>query len=480
MVGITSYGAHIPWLRISRSTISAAMGWFNPAGLPGEKAVANYDEDSITMAVAAGMSCLNGIEREKIGGLYYATTTSPHKERQGAGIIATALDFRPDIRTADFTDSTKAGTTAFISACEAVRVGAMKNLLLCASDCRLGKAGGAQEQIYGDSAAALLIGDSNVIASLEGSSSTSQDFMGHWRAEDDKFDRAWEDRWNRDEGYIKLIPQAISELLQKYKLTIKDFAKVIYPCPYPREHAAIGKRLGVEPSQFQDTMLASIGDTGTPHPLMMLVAALEEAKPGDKILVTSFGNGCDALFFEVTDEIEKLRGKRGIKQCLAQKKELASYEKYASFSDMIPIEKGIRGDEISFSQVSTLWRERKSILALCGVRCKKCGTPQYPVQRVCVKPSCGAIDEMEDYRFSDKKGSLFTYTGDSLAFSPNPPAIYGMVDFEGGGRYWFDFTDCELDSLKVGMTVEMSFRRKYVDVARGIHGYFWKVVPPRV
>ena len=105
--------------------------------------------------------------------------------------------------------------------------------------------------------------------------------------------------------------------------------------------------------------------------------------------------------------------------------------------------------------------------------------PQYPSQRVCVKPGCGAIDEMEDYRFSDKKGYLFTYTGDNLAFSVSPPAIYGMINFEGGGRYWFDLTDCDLDSLKVGMPVEMSFRRKYLDEARGIYGYFWKGVPIR-
>jgi uncharacterized OB-fold protein len=84
---------------------------------------------------------------------------------------------------------------------------------------------------------------------------------------------------------------------------------------------------------------------------------------------------------------------------------------------------------------------------------------------------------MEPYRFSDKKGILFTYTGDSLAYSPNPPAIYGIVDFEGGGRYSFDLTDVGIDEVKVEMPVEMSFRKKYVDEQFGIHGYFWKAVP---
>ncbi|MDY6852881.1 MAG: OB-fold domain-containing protein, partial [Thermodesulfobacteriota bacterium] len=110
-------------------------------------------------------------------------------------------------------------------------------------------------------------------------------------------------------------------------------------------------------------------------------------------------------------------------------------------------------------------------------KCKACGTPQFPAQRVCVNPKCGAIDQMDPYRFSDKKGTLVSYTGDSLAFSPNPPAIYGTVNFDGGGRYWFDVTDVDLENVEFKMPVEMSFRRKYVDNKFGVHGYFWKAVP---
>jgi len=477
MVGITSCGAYVPWLRMNRKIIGSAMGWFGTVPLPGEKAVANYDEDSITMAVASGIDCLSDLGREGIGGLYFATTTSPYKERQDAGLISLALDLETDIRTADFTDSTKAGTTALLSACEAVRAGAIGNLLVCAADRRLGRAGGAQEQAFGDGAAAFLIGEKNVAASLEGSYSLSHDFMGHWRAENDKFDRTWEDRFIRDVGYTKFIPQAISGLVNKYNLNIKDFAKIIYPCLYAREYQAIAKAIGAIPEQIQEEMLSTVGDTGTAYPLMMLVAAIESAKPDDKILVVSYGNGSDALFFQVTDNIEKMRSNKGIKKYLASKQELNSYEKYLSFRDMLPTEKGIRGEEITFTQISTLWRERKSILALCGAKCKRCGTPQYPYQRVCVNPKCGAIDEMEYYRFSDKTAKLFTYTADNLAFSPSPPAIYGLIDFDGGGRNWYDLTDCDLESVKVGMSLKMTFRRKYLDEARGHSGYFWKATP---
>jgi 3-hydroxy-3-methylglutaryl CoA synthase len=480
MVGITSYGAYVPRYRIDRKIVYAAMGWLDPAtAMPGEKAVANFDEDTLTMAVAAGIDCLNGSAREKVDGLFLATTTAPYVERQNAGIVSSALDLRSDIRTADFADSIKAGTAALISACDAIEAGTAKSIMLCASECSKAKAGGAEEETYGDGAAALLLGDGGVIASLESSHSVSYDFVDRWRAKTDESPRVWESRFIRDVGYTKFIPEAISGLLVKCDLSIKDIAKIVYPCLYAREYAAIGRGLGTDPGQIQQEMLSAVGDTGTAHPLMALVAALEDAKPGDKIILASYGNGSDALLFQVTEEIEKARDRRGIKRHLASKKELTSYEKYATFRNLIPIETGIRGQEIAFSQLSTMWREHHTIFGLHGSKCKRCGTPQFPPQRVCVNPTCGAIDEMEDYCFSDKKGVLFTYTGDSLAFSPSPPAIYGMVNFEGGGRYVFDLTDCDLDMLKVNMPVEMSFRRKYADPARGIYGYFWKAMPPR-
>ena len=94
-----------------------------------------------------------------------------------------------------------------------------------------------------------------------------------------------------------------------------------------------------------------------------------------------------------------------------------------------------------------------------------------------MNPDCGAADDMEEYRFSDKRGTLASYTGDNLAFSWDPPQIYGLVDFEEGGRILLDLTDCSLDAVRVKMPVTMSFRRKYADPRRGYYGYFWKAVP---
>ena len=479
MVGITSYGAYVPMYRMERMVIWSAIGWATGiAPQPGEKAVANYDEDSLTMAVAAGLDCLNGFDRGKIDGLYLATTTATHKERQSSGMVTTALDLREDVRTADFGDSIKAGTTAINAAIDAVKAGSARNLMVIATDSRLGAAGGSAEQLFGDGAAALMIGDEGVVASLEGSFSLTEDLMDVWRADGDTFIRTWEERFIRDEGYMKIMPKAAAGLLAKYKLSLGDFTKVAFYAPDARTHGAIARAMKLDPGQVQDPLINTIGNTGTASPLMMLVAALEDAKPGDKILVISYGNGSDALYFQVTEEIEKVRNRNGIKKSVASKKQLTSYEKYVRFREILPIELGGRA-EMFATPVSALWRVHKAGLALVGSKCKRCGTPQYPPQRVCVNPECKAIDQMEPYRFSDKKAELFTYTGDNLAVSPDPPQVYGIIQFEGGGRSLMNVTDCVLEELKVGMPVEMTFRKLYSDAARGIHNYWWKATPPR-
>lgn len=477
-VGITSYGGYIPWYRINRMTIYGAIGsWLNPASfLPGEISVANWDEDSVSMSVNAALDCLDKLDREKIDGLYFATTSSPFTEREAAGIIATALDLRPDVRTADFTGSTSAATTSIQAAGDAIKAGSLKSVMVCAADCRLAKAGGSLEEQYGDGAAAILIGNKNIIATYEGSYSVSYDFMDHFRVTGDKFNRQWEDRWIRDEGYGKFINEAIAGLMKKFKLSPGDVAKVTYPCLYARAHGGIGKSLGFAAEQIQEHLFGVTGNTGAAYPLILLVAALEDAKAGDKIIAAGYGNGSDALLFTVTEEIEKARDRKGIKQTLAFKKDIGSYERFITCHQVLPIDTAGRGEETSLASASALWRDRKDVLALIGSKCKKCGVAQYPAQHVCGNPACQAVDEMEPHRFSDKSGTVFTYTGDLLAFSPNPPAMYGVVDFQGGGRYLMDFTDCELDKVKVGQTVELSFRRKFIDRV-GVSGYFWKARP---
>ena len=177
--------------------------------------------------------------------------------------------------------------------------------------------------------------------------------------------------------------------------------------------------------------------------------------------------------------IEKLPSRSGVRGSLDNGKTTDNYIKFLKFRDLIETEVGIRAEAPDQTAMTTLWRKRKAILGLVGGVCKVCGTPQFPKMDICVNPDCGAVDEMEDYRFSDKRGTLFSYTEDHASFSPNPPLIFGMIDFEDGGRFLFDVTDCEPGLVSMGMPVKMSFRRKYSDEFRGINGYFWKAVPVR-
>ncbi|ACL05597.1 protein of unknown function DUF35 [Desulfatibacillum aliphaticivorans] len=482
MAGICSYGGYVPRYRLNRGLVYGAMGWMNPANIAnarGEKAVANFDEDSITMAVAAGIDALKGVDKSTVGGVYYASTTMPYKERLNAGIITAALGLNDQIRAADFSGGIKAGTTALLAALEGVAAKGVDNVVVTASDCRLGKPASPQELIFGDAAAALVVGSENVIAEFKGAFSTTYDFVDHYRGETAKFDRAWEDRWIRDLGFAQLVPEAVQGLLEKTGLAMTDFAKVVYPCHYGAARKGLNKKLGITPEQDQSNLQVEIGETGTPHSLVMFVKALEEAKPGDKILLVSFGSGCDALAFEVTENITKLAPRAAITGSLANRADLDNYTKYLIWRDILPGDAGLRSEEDLWTRWSQLWRKRREVLGLWGTKCQACGTVQYPKQRICVNPECGAADQMEEYCFADKVGKIASYTGDNLAASVNPPAIYGQVVFEEGGKYMFDFTDCDLDSLATGMPVVVSFRRKYSDKHRDIAGYFWKAVPKR-
>ena len=398
MVGIISCGAYIPRYRIARQTISAAMGWLNRYALAGEKAVTNYDEDSLTMAVAASMNCVGTADRAKIDGLYFATTTAPYRERESAAIVATALALPSAVHTVDLGNSLKAGTSAALLSCGAVKAGDRENVLVCAADCRLGKPGSSQEVVFGDAAAALLIGSEQVIASLEGSYSLSYDFPDHWRAAFDRFDRTLEDRWIRDEGYTRFISEAITGLLKKYKLEPGKFARVIYPCLYLREHATIGRKLGFDlKTQVQDTLFNTVGNTGTASALQSLVAALEEAKAGDRILLASYGNGCDVFILKITEEIERAKNRRGIKGYLQAKQTLSSYQQYLRWRNIIEVQPPARPDPEKPS-APALWRDNLGGLALYGSKCCKCGTIAYPIQRVCLE--CGTKDDFDYYNDS--------------------------------------------------------------------------------
>jgi len=480
MVGIRSYGAYIPRYRMNRMVIFGQMGWLNPANImnaQGEKACANFDEDSLTMAVAAARDCAKGFDRSEIDAVYFASTTAPFKERLCANLVAGALATEESIRTMDFSGGLKAGTSALLSALDAVSAGNARNVVVTGADSRLGKMGSPQELMFGDGAASVLVGTDDVIAEFKGSFSTGHDFVDHLRGANSIFDRQWEERWIRDVGFDRFIPEVIGGLCEKCGVQISDFSKIVYPCYFGGERKKINKKLALDAEKVVDNLQGTVGDTGCAHPLLMLAKALEDAQPGEKILLIGYGNGCDALYFEVTENIKKLSPRKGVSGNLARRAELDNYPKYLVWRRMVPADTGLRGEEQKWIRWSLIWRAHKAMLGMWGSRCKACNTQQFPPQRVCVNPDCGAIDNSEPVVLSDAGGTIFSFTADMLAASINPPAIYGAVNINGGGRFVFDFTDCSQEDLAVGKSVEFSFRIKHHDPEKDITNYFWKAIP---
>src|SRR4030042_478267 len=302
MVGITSYGAYIPLHRLSRAELFRAWAGIGMLGMsvPGEKAVASYDEDSVTMAVEAVIDCMRGIDPKKVDGLFFASTTCPYSEKQSSAIVSAAVDLKREVRIADFTGSLRAGTIAVTSAIDALKADSVRNIVVTAADARLGAPSGLMEQGFGDGAAALLVGKDNVIANILGSYTIYDEFSGVWRAQTDTFVRSWEDRMVLDTGYSAILPEAINGVMSKCGLNAKDFARIVYDSPLDvRAHIKLTKTLGFPPERVQDTMFMNLGNTGTAQAMMMLVAALEEPGAGDKILFASYGNGADAFVLEV-------------------------------------------------------------------------------------------------------------------------------------------------------------------------------------
>jgi uncharacterized OB-fold protein len=218
--------------------------------------------------------------------------------------------------------------------------------------------------------------------------------------------------------------------------------------------------------------------------MMMLVAALEESKPGDKLLLAQYGNGADAFLFQVTEEMAKKKAKahRGIKGHINSKRTLPYYT-FLRWRGLVTVER-MRRPEIPFVSWAAQKRSRKEVLGLYGKKCLTCGHVMYQMPfgiggmtpiRVCYY--CQTKDNFEDYRFADKKAKVYTYSLDLLADVIDPPGTPVFVDFEGGGRGWFDMTDRDPEQVKVDMPVEMVFRKMFFD--RGIHNYYWKVRPVR-
>jgi 3-hydroxy-3-methylglutaryl CoA synthase len=479
MAGITAFGAYIPKLRLSRKAAVDANGWFNAALRSlgkGERAMCNWDEDALTMAVEAARDCLGGRDRDAVGHLTLASTTLPFKDRQNAAILAQALNLKDDIASIDMASSLRCGTSAMLAAFDTATARPGSATLVVAGEHRRARAASAQELQYGDAAAAVLVGSGDEIAELVGLHQVSVDFVDHYRGESGDFDYYWEERWARDEGVLKIIPAAVRDLLERTGTAPEAVDHFIVPVPVATARRIAGAT-GIAADALADNLAATLGDSGAAHPLVMLADCLHRAGPGETILLVGYGQGCDAVLLRTTDLLAAAAKPAGVPGALARRREETNYNRYLAFNGLIEQEKGIRAELDKQTAVSALYRNRDMVLGFVGGRCDACGTVQFPKTRACVNPNCGRFNTQAPHPMSDVKARVQSWTADGLTYSPDPPHHFGMIVFEEGGRLMMDFTDVDAGAVDVGMPVRMMFRVKDYDERRGFRRYFWKAAP---
>ncbi|MFH2011842.1 MAG: zinc ribbon domain-containing protein [Pseudomonadota bacterium] len=471
MSAIKSTGAYIPYYRLKLEEIARAWGGGAPKG---EKAVANCDEDSITMAVEACRDALCGIDRKTIDSLYFATTTSPYKEKQAAAVIASALNLKKDVFTVDFTSTLRAGTNALRAAMDAVKAGSVQNALVVAADCRLGTPGSEFERVLGDGAVALLIAKDGNIDLLSEYTHKSE-IIDQWRIDNQTFMRSWEDRFVATQGYLANVREGVVAFMKQQNLALTDFNKVALYGHDARGQIEACRMLKLDAkTQLQNSMFDTVGNIGAAFALLILVAAVENANKDDKILLVSYGDGCDIMAFQVKEKPLMDKERRGVQGHLKAKNYLTNYEQYIRFRKLMEVEIGRRRPP-KVSSAVVFHRDRSMIYGLNASECTSCGRAFFPPQRVCVY--CQAKDQFKEVSISERKGKLFTFCKDLLGESIDPPIIVSIVDLEGNLRFYGAMTDRDPEKIEFDMPLELTFRK--INDAEGYPNYFWKCRPIR-
>ncbi|CAM2169517.1 Beta-ketoacyl-(acyl-carrier-protein) synthase III C-terminal domain-containing protein [Paraburkholderia sacchari] len=475
--GITSYGGYVPRLRMQRAAIAAAHQWMAPnlRGLgKGHRAFCSWDEDSVTMAVEAARDALGERPREGIESLVFSSTRFPFDDLQCASIVAGALGLTAAVRTQDIGHSQRAGVSGLLAQ---LRAGAA-NVLIVASDHPSGKPASTQEMTYGAGAAAFTLGNEGVIAELLGSASRANLFVDHFRGAGSKHDYFWEERWIRDEGYSKIVPEAVKAALTDAGVSADQVKHFILASPSRDMGGMVAKKCGFAREAVTDPLDEQCGYAGSAHPCVMLAHALERAQPDDVLVVAGFGQGCDVLVLRATDAIAAFKPRRGISGALADSQSHDAYLRMLSYDDGIELEWGMRAEKQVKTAFTEQYRSSHQLNSFTAGKCRACGMVQFPQLAYCVNPQCHApASEFEAADLFDQPAKVLTHTADWLSYHPSPPLYVGFVQFDVGARLLMEIVDVGAAGLDVGTPLRMVFRIKDVDKARGYPRYFWKATP---
>lgn len=475
--GITGFGGYIPRLRLQRGAIAAAHAWMAPSLkslAKGRRAFCSWDEDSVTMAVEASRDAFGAAGKGDVDAVVFASTTAPFADLQNSAIIANALALPDTARTLDIGNSQRAGVAGLASALSAADGG----VLYVASDQPKGKPASAQEMTYGAGAAAFTLGAGNPVAVALGAASRNALFVDHFRGADADYDYFWEERWIRDEGYMKQVPPVVSAALERAGVEASSINRFILASPVKGTAASMAKALRIAPEAVKDDLGEDGGYAGTAHGPLLLADALAKAEPGETILLVGFGQGVDALVLRVTDAIRDFKPVRGVAGALADGQSHNSYLRMLSYSGQIGLEWGMRAEKNVKTALTDQYRSLDQLGNFTAGKCSHCGTVQFPQLPTCVNPGCGAPrSDFAPVSLIDEPARMITHTADWLSYHPSPPLYVGFVQFGNGARVLMEVVEVGAEGLDVGTPLRMVFRRKDLDKDRGYARYFWKATP---
>ncbi len=468
MRGIIGYGAYVPYNRLQRSAISDALG---AGGGKGTRSVASYDEDVTSMSVEAARNMFKSSDAVQPSMVFFATATPPYLDKTNANAVHAALNMPSHVFAADMVGSPRSTTAALVSA-----LSGSQPTLVVSSDVRTGRPSSSDEANGGDAAVALLVGsedDAPVLAEWLGGASATAEFLDRWRQPEWNYSRVWEERFGAF-VYLPLVTEASDAAFKQAGLEPGDVDAVIISGLHQRAVRGAARAAGVETVRIVDDLTAVIGNTGSPQAAMILASALDEAKADQTFMVVSLADGCDVGFFRTTEAIADYTPWVSVASQVAGGNDSLDYNTFLTWRGYLDREPPRRPDPTAPAAPPS-FRMDSWKYGFVGSRDRSSGAVHLPPQRVSVKG--GTVDDMELVPMADVEATVATFTIDRLAYSPSPPSIAVVIDFDGGGRFNCQLTDADPSEVKIGNRVQMTFRRMLT--ADGVHNYFWKAKPIR-
>jgi len=458
MRGIISARGYVPYWRLQRSAIAA----FHGGRGSGARSVASYDEDTTTLGVEAARLALAG-EVPVPDSVWFATTDPTYLEKTNATIVHAALRLPSTSAAFDMGGALRSG----VGVLRAALAGSGTTLVVSA-DIRTGLPNSPDESAGGDGAAALLIGEAKqVAAAYLGGASATGEFLDRWRTPGDRRTKQWEEKFGQNH-YVDLAVQAWGDALESAGLSADEVDQIVVATAHPRAGGVVAKKLG---RPVVGDLAATVGSTGAAQPALALTAAIEAAVPGTVIALVALADGADVLIFRTTGERVSARP---VATQIDDGNDSLPYAKFLAWRGVM-IPNPPNRPEPARASGAAAGRSVEWKFGFVGSRDRESGALHMPPARVSF--AGGNVDDMDPAPMADATGTVMTFTVDRLAYSPSPPVIFAVVDFDTGGRLPIELTDTTPDDIAVGTTVEMTFRR--LNSADGIANYFWKARPRR-